>query len=178
MLEKSMNYFHFSCWENLKRFAIYIQSPSKITKNKVSPYASFQYLISGLSRGNRFFFYFLQIKSCIYNQNSNHFTSELNSGRGPKDSESQYVHICQLNNDQSGRTLSLLKSTIGGHSTTTWTEFCHFLTPPPCVDSFLYRECGQKQTFFDPLHPHLVHVVIECPLIELETSNFGYFLIF
>ena len=33
---------------------------------------------------------------------------------------------------------------IGGHSTTTVTEFCHFLTPPP----------------------HLVHVVIECPLID------------
>ena len=25
---------------------------------------------------------------------------------------------------------------LRGHSTTTWTEFCHFLTPPPCVDSF------------------------------------------
>jgi hypothetical protein len=28
---------------------------------------------------------------------------------------------------------------------------------------FLYPERGQKQTFFDPLPPHLVHVVIECP---------------
>ena len=25
---------------------------------------------------------------------------------------------------------------LRGHSTTTWTEFCHFLIPPPCVDSF------------------------------------------
>ena len=31
---------------------------------------------------------------------------------------------------------------IRGHSTTTWTEFCHFLTPSP---------------------PHLVHVVIQWP---------------
>ena len=28
---------------------------------------------------------------------------------------------------------------------------------------FLYPEHEQKQTFFDP-PPHLVHVVIECPL--------------
>ena len=40
----------------------------------------------------------------------------------------------------------------------------YFLTPPPGVDSFLYPERGQKQTFFDPLPPHLVHVVIEYPL--------------
>ena len=32
---------------------------------------------------------------------------------------------------------------IRGHSTTTWTELCHFLAPSP---------------------PHLVYVVIECPL--------------
>ena len=50
-----------------------------------------------------------------------------------------------------------LKSTLAGlrgHSTTTWTEFGHFLTPPPWVDNFytiLYPECGQKQTCFDPL---------------------------
>ena len=25
---------------------------------------------------------------------------------------------------------------LRGHSTTMWTKFCHFLTPPPCVDSF------------------------------------------
>ena len=37
---------------------------------------------------------------------------------------------------------------VRGHSTTRWTEFCHFLTP-----QFLYPERGQKQTFFDPLSP-------------------------
>ena len=53
-----------------------------------------------------------------------------------------------------------------GHSTTTWTEFCHFLTPSPFREQFLYPERGQKQTFFDPLPPHLVHVVIEWPLMS------------
>ena len=44
------------------------------------------------------------------------------------------------------------------HSTTTWTEFCHFLTPPhPLRGQFLYPERGQKQTFFDPLLP------LSCP---------------
>ena len=52
---------------------------------------------------------------------------------------------------------------IRGHSTTTWTEFRHFLTPP-LRGQFLYPERGQKQTFFDPPPPHLVHVVIEWPL--------------
>ena len=41
-----------------------------------------------------------------------------------------------------------------------------FFAPPSRVDSFLYPERGHKQTFYDPLPPHLVHVVIECPLIE------------
>ena len=36
--------------------------------------------------------------------------------------------------------------------------------PSPLCEQFLYRERGQKQTFFDPLPPHLVHVVIDCPL--------------
>ena len=30
---------------------------------------------------------------------------------------------------------------------------------------FLYHKRGQKQTFFDPFPPHLVHVVIERPLM-------------
>ena len=38
-------------------------------------------------------------------------------------------------------------------------------SPSPYVDSFyIYPERGQKQTYFDPLPPHLVHVVIEWPL--------------
>ena len=62
------------------------------------------------------------------------------------------------------------KTRIRGHSTTTRTEFCYFLTPqsPPSLrGQFLYPERGQKQTLFDPLPPHLVHVVIEWPLIWL-----------
>ena len=54
---------------------------------------------------------------------------------------------------------------VRGHSTTTWTEFCHFLTPPPCVHS-LYTLNVDKDRHF--LTPHLVHLVIECPLIDNE----------
>ena len=36
--------------------------------------------------------------------------------------------------------------------------------PPPLRGQFLYPEHGQKQTFFDPLPPHLVHVIIEWSL--------------
>ena len=54
---------------------------------------------------------------------------------------------------------------IRGHSTTTWTEFCLFLSPPPPPAwTVLYPERGQKQTFFEPLPPHLVQVVIEWTL--------------
>ena len=49
-------------------------------------------------------------------------------------------------------------SYVRGHSTTTWP----FFDPPPS-GQFFYPERGQKQTFLDPLPPHLVHVVIECP---------------
>ena len=38
----------------------------------------------------------------------------------------------------------------------------------PFSDPLLYLELGQKQTIFDPLPPHLVHVVIECPLTGNE----------
>ena len=39
--------------------------------------------------------------------------------------------------------------------------------PPPRRGQFLYSKRGQKQTFFDPLSPHLVQVVIECPLTAM-----------
>ena len=42
---------------------------------------------------------------------------------------------------------------LWGHSTTTWSEFCTFLTSPHLLGQFLYSERGQKQTFFDPLPP-------------------------
>ena len=58
---------------------------------------------------------------------------------------------------------------VRGHSTTTWTEFCHFLIPP-LRWQFLYSEHGQKQTFFDPLPPHVVHVVIEWPLRVIQRN--------
>ena len=60
----------------------------------------------------------------------------------------------------------LLQFPFGGHSTTMWTEFCHFLTPTPLQSAWtvLYPEHEQKQTFFDANPPQLVHVVIERPL--------------
>ena len=36
---------------------------------------------------------------------------------------------------------------------------------------FLYPERGQKTTFFDPLPPHLVYVVIEWPLTVCGSSD-------
>ena len=39
---------------------------------------------------------------------------------------------------------------LRGHSTTTWTEFCHFLIPPPMRGEFLYPKRRQKQTFLTP----------------------------
>ena len=37
-------------------------------------------------------------------------------------------------------------------------NFAIFWPPPPCVDSFLYHEHGQKQTFLTLSPPHLFHV--------------------
>ena len=53
-----------------------------------------------------------------------------------------------------------LDFSVWGHSTTTWTEF-------------LYPDPGQKQIFFDPLPPHLVHVVFEWPLREKKLLKSG-----
>ena len=51
-----------------------------------------------------------------------------------------------------------------GHSTTWWTEFCHFLTHPPnCRDSFYTLSVDKNRHFLTPSPPHLLHVVIECP---------------
>ena len=63
-----------------------------------------------------------------------------------------------------------LRTLIRGHLTTMWEEFCHCLTPS-LHGQFLYYERGQKQTFFDPLPPHLVHVVIEWPLTWVQRTN-------
>ena len=61
---------------------------------------------------------------------------------------------------------------IRGHSTTTWTEFCHFLTPASLCGQFLYHVRGQKQTFFDSLPLILsTYIVIEWSL----TKNYWTF---
>ena len=41
---------------------------------------------------------------------------------------------------------------------------------PALRGQFLYPERGQKQTFFEPLPPYLVHVVIEWPLNDFFLS--------
>ena len=46
----------------------------------------------------------------------------------------------------------LKNHSVRGHSTTTWKEFCNYLTPPPpCVESFIPSE-WTKTDIFDPLH--------------------------
>ena len=52
---------------------------------------------------------------------------------------------------------------IRGHSTTTWTEFCNFLTPLPLRGQFLYPERGQKQIFFYPPPPLLSPQLLNAP---------------
>ena len=44
------------------------------------------------------------------------------------------------------------RTEVRGHSTTTWTEFCNFLTPPlpSCVDSFYTLSVDKKRHFFTP----------------------------
>ena len=75
--------------------------------------------------------------------------------------------IYQQNSAELGlKTKTKVMKEFRGHSTTTWTEFMIFLTPPPLRWQFLYPGRGLQQTFFDPLPPYLFHVVIEWPLGE------------
>ena len=78
-------------------------------------------------------------------------------------------------NIEKKRILPNVRQHVRGHSTTTWTEFCHFLVPPPsCVDSFYTLSVDKYRHFLTPSPPHLVHVVIEWPLRAL--SNFCSFI--
>ena len=51
---------------------------------------------------------------------------------------------------------------IRGHSTTTWTEFCHF--DPPNAWTIYTLSVDKNIHFLTPSPPHLLHVVIEWPL--------------
>ena len=51
---------------------------------------------------------------------------------------------------------------LRGHSTTTWTEFCH-------LGQFLHPKVVKNRYFLTPSPPHLVHVVIEWPLTGWQT---------
>ena len=46
-----------------------------------------------------------------------------------------------------------------------------FLSPFPLRGQFFYADQGQKQTIFDPIPPHFVHVVIEWPLGAKQWSS-------
>ena len=73
---------------------------------------------------------------------------------------------CAADNVQPKNIRMLLRIPLmGGHSTTTGTEFCQFL----------YPVCGQKYNFFRPPPPHLVHVVIEWPLCYIMLCLFYWF---
>ena len=58
---------------------------------------------------------------------------------------------------------------LRGHSTTTWTEFCYFLTPPEWTVFIPWA--WTKIDIFYPLPPHLVHVVIEWPPNEISQKK-------
>ena len=56
---------------------------------------------------------------------------------------------------------------LRGHSTTTWTQFCHFFTSAlPCLDNFYTLSMDKNRHFFTPSPPHLFHIVIEWPLTK------------
>ena len=64
---------------------------------------------------------------------------------------------------------NLLYGILRGHSTTTWTEFCHFLMPPPpCMGSFYTLRVDRNRYFLTPSPPHLAHLIIEWPLIKIN----------
>ena len=47
-----------------------------------------------------------------------------------------------------------------------------FFYTPSNAWTVIYHERGQKQTFFDPLPSHFVHIVIEWPIIQI-TPHFA-----
>ena len=85
-----------------------------------------------------------------------------------------FVHVKQshilLHHHQEHYKPKIKYLNIRGHSTTTWTEFCHSLNapPPPFVDSFYILSVDKNRHFLTPSPPDLVHVVIECPLTKLD----------
>ena len=59
---------------------------------------------------------------------------------------------------------------LGGIQQLRGQTFAIFLPPPTLRGQFLYPERGRKQKFFDP-SPHLVHVVIEWPLMKRNRAS-------
>jgi hypothetical protein len=78
---------------------------------------------------------------------------------------SYHQSVCAI-----GLCLWALFDSLRGHSTTTWTEFCHLLTShPPFVDSFYTLSVDKNIYFLTPSTHHLVHVVIEWFLRKTST---------
>ena len=76
------------------------------------------------------------------------------------------VTCLQINGQRTGMQVSILLLLwvwLGGIQQIPWQNFASFW-PPPLGWQFLYPEQGQK-IFFNPLSPHFVHLVIECPLM-------------
>ena len=65
---------------------------------------------------------------------------------------------------------------VRGHSTNTWTEFCRFLTPPLLPAWTFFKTLSvDKNGIFDLLPTHLIHVVIERPLVTSNNFTFVEF---
>ena len=60
-----------------------------------------------------------------------------------------------------------------GHSTTTWKELCHCLTPPPTplCGQFYTLSVYKNRCFLIPFPPHLAHIVIEWPLTNISLQK-------
>ena len=88
------------------------------------------------------------------------FVLNLSCRFGQIQKMSQFSSVSNKVSQRNQNKIALVKvSVIGGHSMTTWTQFCPFLT----------TNVDKNGDFLDHLSPLFVTVVIECPLaIEEE----------
>ena len=68
--------------------------------------------------------------------------------------EDNLVDKKRADNTRLGVKTVCMKNSLRGHSTTTWTEFCHFFIPPPfCVHSFYTLSVDKNRHFLTPSLP-------------------------
>ena len=66
----------------------------------------------------------------------------------------EHLRTCMgATEDSEEGTFFSFSNIIRGHSTTTWTEFCHFFPPPPCVASFYTLSVDKNRHFLTPSPP-------------------------